>query len=199
MRTIDELQVGSQGVQEQATGVTVPNETETKQPKASVAKPKATKKAAKASKGKTASAAKAKAPKGKANGKSDKKVTVKSAKTAKPAKAGKTAKAEKPVAKVAKGKWPHDARNPFRAGSSYATCFNILAANRSGLTRSELVQHLAKAEGKDLVHAGYDCSVLMSAKPNEKGLSNNDSPRHRSCRSGFYIVRTGDQLKLMVD
>lgn len=112
---------------------------------------------------------------------------------------GKAVKGQaKPVAK-ADGKWPRDARNVFRPGSAYGLAFDILAAHPDGLTRARLVELLAQASGKDVKHAGYDAQVLLSARPNEDGLSNNDSPRHRSCRPGFYIVRTGDNHKLAVD
>jgi hypothetical protein len=119
------------------------------------------------------------------------------AKTAEP-KASKAPKAKsKPAPKASK--YPRDPRNPFREGSAYATCFDILAAHKDGLPKEKLVELLAKSTGKDLVHSGYDCQVLMSAHPNENGLSNNDSPRHRSCRPGFWIKRTNGHAQLMVD
>lgn len=112
---------------------------------------------------------------------------------------GKSAKGKaKPVAKV-EGKWPHDERSPFRPGSSYDTCFSILAKHKDGLAKAKLIELLAEATGKDLRHAGYDAQVLLSAHPNEDGLSNNDSPRHRSCRPGFWIKRTNGHVQLMID
>lgn len=96
-------------------------------------------------------------------------------------------------------KWPHDERSKFRPGSSYDTCYSILAAHKDGLPRGKLVALLAEATDKDTKHAGFDAQVLLSAHPNEDGLSNNDSPRHRSCRPGFYIVRNGDVVTLKVD
>lgn len=114
-------------------------------------------------------------------------------------KAGKVPKGKgKPAAKAG-GKWPHDERSPFRPSSSYDRCFSILAAHKDGLPKERLVELLAKATGKDLVHAGYDAQVLLSAKANEDGLSNNDSPRHRSCRPGFWVRRTNGHVQLVVD
>jgi hypothetical protein len=130
------------------------------------------------------------------------------AKAAKPAGDAGKAGAEPKAKKVAKGKakpsakagkWPRDERSPFRPGSSYDTCFSILAAHPDGLPRAKLVELLAKATGKDVKHASYDAQVLLSAHPNEDGLSNNDSPRHRSCRPGFYVVRTNGHVRLVVD
>lgn len=106
--------------------------------------------------------------------------------------------AAKPVAKAG-GKWPHAEKSPFRPGSSYDTCYSILAAHKSGLPKEKLLALLAEATGKDIVHAGYDAQVLLSAHPNENGLSNNDSPRHRSCRPGFWVRRTNGHVQLMVD
>jgi len=109
-----------------------------------------------------------------------------------------TAKSAKSVA--AQGKWKHDPRNPFRQGSAYALCFDILAAHKDGLPREKLVALLAAATGKDAKHAAYDAQVLLSARPNEDGLNNNDSPcRHRSCRPGFWVRRENGHVKLMVD
>ena len=125
--------------------------------------------------------------------------TAESAKGCDDGKAG-TAKPKakaKPAAK-AKGKWPRDPRNVFRPGS-YGTCFDILAAHKDGLSREKLVGLLAKATAKDLVHAGYDAQVVLSAHANEDGLSNNDSPRHRSCKAGFWVRRTNGHVQLVVD
>lgn len=97
------------------------------------------------------------------------------------------------------GKYPRDTRNPFRPTSAYGACFDILAAHKDGLTKHELVRLLAEDTGKDEKHAGYDVQVLLSAKPNENGLNNNDSPRQRACRPGFYIKREGDNVRLAVD
>jgi hypothetical protein len=73
-----------------------------------------------------------------------------------------------------------------------------LAFHKAGLPKEKMVELLAEATGKDIKHAGYDAQVLLSAHPNDNGLSNNDSPRHRSCRPGFWIQRTNGHVKLMV-
>lgn len=99
------------------------------------------------------------------------------------------------------GKYAHDPRNPFkRQGSSYSVCFDILASSPAGLNKEKLIRLLAVETKKDLKRAGYDAQVLLSAHPNDNGLSNNDSPRHRSCRPGFWIKReNGGHVQLMVD
>ena len=114
------------------------------------------------------------------------------------AKVAKTVKAKPVIA----GKWPHDPRNPFRAGS-YGTCFDILAApaHKNGLPKEKLVALLAEATGKDVPHAAFDAQVVLSARGNDEqpGLSRNDGPRNRSCRPGFWIKRTNGHVQLMVD
>ena len=104
---------------------------------------------------------------------------------------------DKPVVK-AEGKWLRDPRNPFREGA-YGKCFDILAAHKGGLPREKLVELLAEATAKDVKHAKYDAQVLLSAGPNESGLSNNDGPRHRSCRPGFWVKRINGHVQLTID
>jgi hypothetical protein len=122
-------------------------------------------------------------------------------------KAGKAAKGKpdkdkaKPATK-AEGKWKRDPRNPFRQGSAYAVCFDILAApaHKAGLPREKLVALLAEATGKDIKRAGFDAQVLLSARGSEEpGLSRNDGPRHRSCRPGFWVRRENGHVQLVID
>jgi len=96
----------------------------------------------------------------------------------------------------AKGKYLRDSRNPYRPGS-YATCYDILAHHQDGLAREKLIELLSRETGKDLKRASFDAQVVLSAHPNDDGLSNNDSPRHRSCRPGFWIKRTNNHVQLM--
>jgi hypothetical protein len=93
-----------------------------------------------------------------------------------------------------KSRYPRDARNPFRPGA-YATCYDILAGHPDGIRRQELVRLLAMEAGIEPRLAEYDIRIIETAGPNDS----DQSPRHRSCRDGFWIVRTGDNLKLMVD
>ncbi|MCE9614784.1 MAG: hypothetical protein K8T26_10945 [Lentisphaerae bacterium] len=95
--------------------------------------------------------------------------------------------------------YPPDPRNPFRHGSDYAMAFDILASHPDGLHAETWARLLATATGKDIRLATYDCRILMTARRNEEGLSNNDSPRHRSCRPGFWIGRENNHVRLMVD
>lgn len=111
----------------------------------------------------------------------------------------KTEKVEPMRAKVRGGKYPHDPRNPFREGSNYALVFNVLAVHPNGIERTKLVELVSAASGKDTIHAGFDCQVLLSAKGNESGLSRNDGPRHRSCRPGFWVKRINGNVQLVVD
>ena len=131
------------------------------------------------------------------------KVAADAAKSAKGNKANAVGPKAKKAAKVkpakVNGKLARDSRNPFREGSAYASCFDVLAAHRDGMPKVKLVELLAAATGKDIVRAGYDCQVILSAKANENGLSNNDSPRHRSCRPGFWVKRMNGSVQLMVD
>ena len=81
--------------------------------------------------------------------------------------------------------------DPFRPNSSYSVVFSLLhQAGSTGISRSELVAQVAKVTGKDEKHAGYDCAVLLSARENGE--------RHQSCRSGFWVERINDHLKLHV-
>ena len=115
-------------------------------------------------------------------------------------KAEPTAKAAEPKATAAgESSLKRAEGNPFRDGSAYAACFDILAAHKAGIRRDELVRLLAQHTGKDEKRAGFNVQVLLSAKPNEDGLNNNDSPRHRACRKGFYVRRENDHVKLMID
>lgn len=134
-----------------------------------------------------------------------------------PANGGKTtskAKAAKVATKTAKapaqqnrakscgakgGKYVRDPRNPFREGSSYGTVFDILASYPNGIEKEMLVRLVAAETGKTLVRAGYDCQVVLSARPNDDGLNNNDSPRNRSCRPGYWVKRENGHVQLMVD
>ena len=80
--------------------------------------------------------------------------------------------------------------NVFRQGSSYATGYDILKAHPEGLPRKEFVQLLAKATGKSEKRAGVDAAVILSARDSATG------PRHRSCREGYWIVKTNDHYQL---
>ena len=109
-------------------------------------------------------------------------------KQSKPVKPAKT----KPAKKASSGKYPRHKSNPFRENSAYATCFDILVAHKTGIGRDELINLLAKESGKDTKHAGYDLSVLLSAKESPTG------PRHRSCREGFWVKREHHHYTLML-
>src|ERR1017187_6619235 len=81
--------------------------------------------------------------------------------------------ADKPKGKV---KIPRATGNPFRASSSYGVGYDILASHPEGMPRQQFVESLAKATGKTIRRAGFDASVVLSAKNSPTG------PRHRSCR-----------------
>lgn len=117
---------------------------------------------------------------------------IKSAKVAKPT-PKKQPKQPKPAKKVnaSSSKYPRHKSNPFRENSAYATCFDIMIAHKNGISRDELINLLAKESGKDPKLAGYDLSVLLSAKESPTG------PRHRSCREGFWVKREHHHYALM--
>ncbi|MFZ4397443.1 MAG: hypothetical protein ACOYOU_17660 [Kiritimatiellia bacterium] len=109
------------------------------------------------------------------------------------------AKAAKPVKRTGgKAKLPlRHPQNPFRAGS-YGTAFDILASHPAGLPREKLITLLAKATGKDIQHAAFDCQVVCSARQNDMGLNPFEGPRNRACRNGFYVERQNSHVRLVL-
>jgi hypothetical protein len=100
---------------------------------------------------------------------------------------------EAPKGEVAVGTFTRASTNPFRAGSDYATCFDVLAANPDGIKRTDLVAAQAKATGKPEKLAGYDVVVVASVKK--------DGGSHRNMRrvaGVYYVDRTDAGLKLVV-
>ena len=96
-------------------------------------------------------------------------------------------------AKPISSKYPRHTKNPFRSGSSYATAFDILAAHKTGIRRDEAVKLLAQEMHKPEKNANWDISVLCTAR------DGNESIRHKSCKSGFWVKRENDHLTLMID
>lgn len=109
--------------------------------------------------------------------------------TTKPAKDAKP----KEAMPIRKSKFPRHPQNPFRNGSAYAICFDIMAAHPDGIARDKLLPLLGKETDKDEKHAAYDLSVLLSAKESPTG------PRHRSCREGFWVKKEHQHYSLMLD
>jgi hypothetical protein len=89
--------------------------------------------------------------------------------------------------------YPRAGGNPFRPHSSYSIAYDILSKHQEGLPRQKLIALLAKATRKSPRRAGFDASVILSAK------NSVDGPRHRSCRSGFWVQRENDFVKLRTD
>ena len=106
----------------------------------------------------------------------------------KPAKLAKTPKASKMPAK-SKSLFPRVASNPFRQGSSYGACFDIMAAHPEGLPRQKVIELLAKATGKPIKNAGFDAGVIFTARPDF---------RHRSCRPGFIVIAENDNVRMEI-
>jgi|GEM_PF-3900886 len=73
-------------------------------------------------------------------------------------------------------------RNPYRQGSKYGLCFDVLA--KMGLskpvTRKALTEAYSKASGKDEKHARYDLAVILSPTKDGDG--------HRSSKKFAYWV-----------
>jgi hypothetical protein len=104
-------------------------------------------------------------------------------------------KTTKPIKNVAQPKqtfrYQRAEGDPFRPNSSYSVVFSLLhAAGSAGTSRSDLIARVAKVTGKDEKHSAYDCAVLLSARENGE--------RHQSCRSGFWVERINDHLRLHV-
>jgi hypothetical protein len=114
------------------------------------------------------------------------------------AKASKPKPAAKATCKSSGGKWPRHPANKFREGSSYGTCFDILAAHPDGLPREKLIDLLAKTTGKDPKRAAFDVQVVCSARMNDEGLNAFEGPRNRSCKHGFYVERINGHVKLVL-
>ena len=107
----------------------------------------------------------------------------------KPAMKAKAPKASKMPAQ-SKSLFPRVASNPFRQGSSYGACYDILAAHPEGLPRQKLVELLSKAiSGKSLKNAAYDAGVIITARADF---------RHRSCRPGFIVIKENDNVRMEV-
>ena len=103
----------------------------------------------------------------------------------KPTKATTTVKA-KPVKEskpTRKSKYPRHLQNPYRPGSSYGIAFDILASKKDGISRDQLINLLAKENGKDIKHAAYDLSVVLSPSESVNGS------RHRSAKDGYWVKK----------
>jgi len=103
---------------------------------------------------------------------------------------------KKPAIKTSVTKYPRHDRNPFRAGSSYGACFDILATPEfltNGIHKHKLAELLAELTHKKLRNAKYDTAVVCSASESLTGR------RHRSCKSGFWVRRNNDHVQLMLD
>ena len=106
----------------------------------------------------------------------------------KPAMKAKAPKASKMPAK-SKSQFPRVASNPFRQGSSYGACFDIMAAHPEGLPRQKVIELLAKASNKPLKNAGYDAGVIITARPDF---------RHASCRPGFICIQENQNVRMEI-
>jgi hypothetical protein len=107
----------------------------------------------------------------------------------------------KPEAKPApKGgrKWPRHPKNPYREGSAYATCVDILSSFK-GMPKDKLVELLAKATKTDLRHSGFNVQVVCSAWGNEPGLNPFDGPRNRSARPGYWVKRINGHVQIFFE
>ena len=95
---------------------------------------------------------------------------------------------------------PRHPQNPFRQGSAYGVCFDLLAqANPDGLQREKLVELLAAATGKSAKRAAFDAQVCLSARGAAgPDLNPFEGPRNRSCRFGFWVKRENSHVKLVL-
>lgn len=121
---------------------------------------------------------------------SKKQTSKPSRKSPKSTKAVKPAKPQKPSPKF-RSSVPRSPSNPFREGSSYGICFDLLAAHPEGMPREELIAELSRITKKPLKNAGFDASVVLS--PTESGK------RHSSCRGTYTVEKTNDHVKLRTE
>ena len=102
-------------------------------------------------------------------------------------------KADKKPAKSPKSSIPRHQKNPFREGSGYGLLVDLLAqAGAKGIGKPELIKAYSSASGKDETHCRYDLAVILSAATTSEKI-------HRSCRSGFSILREQDHLRIKFD
>jgi len=115
--------------------------------------------------------------------------TTKPTKAVKPTTPKKQPKTPKPAKK---GKYPRHPQNPYRELSSYGIAFDILASKKGGISRDELTNLLSRETGKPVKNAGYDLSVVLSAKDSVTG------ERHKSARDGYWVKREFHHYTLML-
>ncbi|HPG00220.1 MAG TPA: hypothetical protein PLE77_09115 [Kiritimatiellia bacterium] len=89
-------------------------------------------------------------------------------------------------------KYPRHLSNPYRERSSYGLCYDILASQKEGIRRDELIGILAKEGGTTTTRAGFNTSVVLSPRESATG------PRHRSARQGYFVRVTNDHVQLIV-
>lgn len=93
-------------------------------------------------------------------------------------------------------RWPRHPVNPFRPNPNggYSLVFDILAAHPNGIARDRL-QELYHKTGRGISadKARFDVAVVLSVKGEGP-----DSERHKSCRSGFGLLREGNWVKLVL-
>ncbi len=80
-------------------------------------------------------------------------------------------------------------QNPYRDGSSYATCFAVLAdmALDKPATRKDLIQKAANLTGKDEKLLRYDMAVVLSPRK--------DGESHRSAKKAsdvYWVERMAE-------
>lgn len=108
--------------------------------------------------------------------------------------AKKAPKKPKVAHKVTSSKYPRHPQNVYREGSGYALCFDILASEKGGWRRDELVAAYAKESGKEIGKgATWDTAVILSA------TDSNTGPRHRSARDGYWVRKEENHVTLVVD
>ncbi len=111
-----------------------------------------------------------------------------------PSKSKTAQKADKKPAKAPKkSSVPRHPMNPFREGSGYGLIVDLLAqAGAKGIGKPELIKEYSSASGKDETHCRYDLAVILSASTSSEKI-------HKSCRSGFSILREQDHLRIKFD
>jgi hypothetical protein len=94
-------------------------------------------------------------------------------------------KAKKSPSKPLSSSFPRHPQNPYRMGSGYGLCFDILASHKEGLPRSQLITLYAKESGKPVDQGAlWDATVVCSSTKEGDG--------HRSCKKDTYWVERYD-------
>lgn len=103
-----------------------------------------------------------------------------------------------PATKGTPKEYPRDPNNPFREGSAYGACYDILAhAGDRGMDRAKLVEELARVTGKEHRKAYFDVTVVCSSRPGPE--HGGDGGSHRciaKASDSFWVAKRNGHVTL---